>query len=302
MLPNFSDGACKTDAAMAQRLDEYPFLDYASKHWGREVGSLTETQLELFWPRLEKFASRKGARDLASQCASPFAQGVTGRSQDYPRDVPLLVLAAGFDMPGVLRQLIAQSHPIEGAGSDGMTALMWATTFRLRENMQVLLDHGADINARNAGGMTALQVAFIGPGTDIIQVLLDASADIYLGPILGKWTPLMFAAYMGKLDTVKMLAGAGAKLAAEGPGGESAISLALGNGRVDVASFLADEGVVLPQTTAGRAAVAEALKHGLHDLVQRLTANWNHETETEKLIEQETVGVVGGSQTAAVPS
>jgi hypothetical protein len=232
---------------MAQRLKQYPFLDYASKHWGACVGSLADARIRLFWPRLERFASRKGAIELASQCRS--VRSITNYrdwSQRYPRDIPLLVLAACFHMPNGLRRLIAQSHPVDGKGSKGETALLVAVQARLLENVRVLLDHGADANAGYLGGMKALHIAAFNGETDIIQALVGASADIN-ARVGRRLTPLMVAAMHGRLDAVKALIGAGADVAAESEDGMSAITLALLNDHTTVATYLADEGAVVPR-------------------------------------------------------
>lgn len=40
MLENFADGVCLDDASMSQRLDKFPFLQYASQHWGSEANDI----------------------------------------------------------------------------------------------------------------------------------------------------------------------------------------------------------------------------------------------------------------------
>jgi hypothetical protein len=298
MLPNFSDGACKTDAAMAQRLEQYPFLDYAGKHWGIDLEDLTGTQLDLFWPRLMRFASRKGAMELASQCRhnrTPLSY--EGWSQGYPHDVPILSLAAGFHMPSVLRRLMAQSHPVDGKGRDGFTALMRAAMCGRTENVKVLLDHGADANTSDSRGITALHLsALVGePGST--QALLDASAEVNAKTLIN-WTPLMFAATRGMMDVVKALVKAGADQSGEGPQGQSAISLALTREHLDVVTFLVDEGGSVPRNVFGRMALSKASDLGLHDLVQRLTASY--ETRAEEPVQQGTPVAVKGLQLATV--
>jgi hypothetical protein len=66
-LPNFSDGVCTRDIDMARRLSNYPFLDYAARHWGSEAGDLdTESLL----PHIRKLTSSPTAIQVASQTGS----------------------------------------------------------------------------------------------------------------------------------------------------------------------------------------------------------------------------------------
>lgn len=67
LLPNFSSGICATDSSIFQRLQIYPFLDYAAKHWGSEGGDLNG---DLFWPSLQGIASNSTAIAITYQVCS----------------------------------------------------------------------------------------------------------------------------------------------------------------------------------------------------------------------------------------
>ncbi len=122
-LPNFSSGICTTDTAMSQRLERYPFLDYAAKLLG--FGS------RQIWRRsasksLQKFALNSAAVDSTNQAWCLRGPRYTNWSQEFPKGVPALALAATFDLPEVLRQMVQDGHDIEGKGTDGETARSFA--------------------------------------------------------------------------------------------------------------------------------------------------------------------------------
>ncbi|CAG8410376.1 unnamed protein product [Penicillium salamii] len=59
-LPNFESGFCTSDADMLQRLEEYPFLEYAAKHWGSDMNLLDMD--ELFAKLIESFLTQQSPK------------------------------------------------------------------------------------------------------------------------------------------------------------------------------------------------------------------------------------------------
>ncbi|KAL2186498.1 Pkinase-domain-containing protein [Thermothelomyces heterothallicus CBS 203.75] len=66
-LPNFSDGPCATDTAMARRLEQFRFLDYASRYWGVDIGSFSSAINDPVWAKLDSFFSNQRAQEVAWQ-------------------------------------------------------------------------------------------------------------------------------------------------------------------------------------------------------------------------------------------
>ncbi|KAI1276347.1 hypothetical protein F5Y07DRAFT_140399 [Xylaria sp. FL0933] len=268
-LPNFSDGACATDSAMSERLEKYPFLVYAANHWGSEAAQLDDD----FWSHFKAFASCPAAIEVACQVSSIHGIRYTNWSQAYPRSVPLLVLAAVFDIPIVLRHLVSNGYSVESKGTDSETALIRAAARGHTINVEVLLQLGADVNARDYMDETALQRAAKIGNEDIIRTLLKSGADANI-TASGNWTALMSAVSSGNIDAVRLLMQAGADLAVETEWGDSALSIATRTGQVAIATFLADSGAILPRGPAGRRASLVASRRGHAQLVKRLTADY----------------------------
>ncbi|EAQ83576.1 hypothetical protein CHGG_09980 [Chaetomium globosum CBS 148.51] len=272
-LPNFSDGPCLTDKTMARRLEQYPFLDYASNHWGEGIGKLSDSDVERIWHKMNQFLSNKGSLEVACQVQYLPRIRYSYWSQEYPRNVPPLVVAASFDMPQILQKLITGGGlDVESCGTDRVTALNRAAACGHADNIRTLVGQGADLEARDYMEETALQKAAGKGAVDALRTLIDAGADVNARS--PDWTSLMHAVSSANLEAVEMLVLAGADSAVETPWGETALTLALTNGQKAIAKFLADQGIPLPRNPAGRRASRTASRKGMFDLIQRLTADY----------------------------
>lgn len=271
-LPNFSSGLCQDDTSMAQRLQQYPFLDYAAKFWGTEVSDFERLDDD-FLPGLQQFAKSPTATAVTSQVWSVSPAHHNNWSQEFPRGVPALVLAAAFPLPNVLRHMVSNGHEIDGKGSDGETALIRAAVFGHSENVRTLLTLGADVNARDYMGETALHRAARAGAADIIKTLIDWKATLDL-KTSSDWTGLMSAVSSGSIEAVRILVHAGVDMAAETVWGDSALSIATRSGQEEIATFLADKGAILLRGPAGRRASLIASRRGYQQLVRRLTVDY----------------------------
>jgi hypothetical protein len=273
---------------MAQRLEEYPFLDYAAKHWGAEINTFDQ---DGHVPAFDKLASSTTALGTTSQAFGIPSDRHSNWSQEFPRDIPALVLAATFDLPRVLQQMVRMGHDLESKGTDEDTALIRAASFGHQENVRVLLDLGADKNARDHMNETALQRAAGNGEADVIKVLLDKEADVNVSTS-SDWTALMAAVSSGNIEAVQMLVDAGANLMAETVWRDSALSIATRNGQEAIATLLADRGAILPHGPAGRRASTVASRRGFFQLVRRLTADY--EAVASKPLQRQSHKIMGG--------
>ncbi|KAM0253974.1 hypothetical protein ACHAQJ_006987 [Trichoderma viride] len=270
-LPNFSSGCCKNDAAMSLRLEQYPFLDYAAKYWGSELVHLDGSDV---WSYLQRFISKASAVEAANQAWSLKANRYTNWSQEFPRRVPAFVLVSAFEVPELVHYMVSKGYEIDARGSDGETALIRSASLGHAKNVQVLVQLGAEIDARDHMDETALQRAARSGHEDVIKVLLDKGANVNM-KASSDWTALMSAVSSGNIKVVKMLVEAGADFGAETVWGDSALSIATRNGQEAIANFLSDRGAILPKGPAGRRASIIASRKGLHQLVRKLTANYD---------------------------
>ena len=89
--------------------------------------------------------------------------------------------------------------------------------------VELLLNHGATVNATNIGGATPLMAAVAGGDEATVRLLLKRGADVNAQTVAmpgflfgGGRTALMWAAYRGDTALIKVLLDAGANVNAEG--------------------------------------------------------------------------------------
>lgn len=215
-----------------------------------------------------------------------------------------LMLAARNGHTNVMRVLLDGGDRAATANANGTTVLMMAAAAGKGDAVSLLVDRGADVNARDAtNGQTALMFAAAQGRIDAIRALIARHADpniaTKVSPIvsmgerykaqtngkgtreitsegrtsdvksMGGMTALMFAAREGHLDAVRALVAAGADVNKVNESDEvSVLTLAIVNGRFDVARFLLDHG----------ANPRLASKTGLTPLYATVDAQWPERT------------------------
>ena len=156
--------------------------------------------------------------------------------------------AARAGNPAVMRLLLARSKADVNARESayGETALMWAAAENHAEAAQLLIEHGAAINARSQL-MSYPKDRFGLEG--VISILPH-----------GQWTPLMYAARQGSLGALRVLVKAGADLNLSDPDGTTALVFAIINSHYDAARLLVEAGANPNLAdTAGMAALYAAV-------------------------------------------
>jgi ankyrin repeat protein len=107
------------------------------------------------------------------------------------------------------------------------------------EEIRLLLQHKADVNAISWDNWTPLHWAF--DRANAAQILLDHGADINAISASGK-TPLFYASKHGCLEVVRLLLARGADVHIRTEDGETAFQVATSNNRTHVAQLLLEHG------------------------------------------------------------
>ncbi len=145
-------------------------------------------------------------------------------------------------------------------GSRGQTALMWAVAQGHPEVVRTLIEHGADVHARTRS--RSLLVSVGGRGDERARELP-----------LGGFTPLLFAARHGRVESARLLLDAGANVNETGPDGASALVTASFSGHGGLAAFLLERGAEPNAAGAGYAALHTAVLRADATLVRTLIAH-----------------------------
>src|SRR5262247_515284 len=158
------------------------------------------------------------------------------------------------------RQVAASPEVVKGKDDGGSTALHHAAGYGPLDNLQLLIDKGADVNAKNRRGSTPLHwaihdeakarlllakganvnarqaqgrtplflAAMLGDGVPTLRLLLSKGADPNLAAVNGQ-TPLMMAA-RGAVEATQLLIEKGADVNAKDGAGETALMSACAGG------------------------------------------------------------------------
>ncbi len=191
--------------------------------------------------------NRNGAmvEKLLQAKADPNAAQWTG-------ETPLMTATAGGSVDAV-KSLLNHGAEVNAKESRrGQTPLMWAIAFQQPEIARLLIEHGADVKAKTHG------IAGIKP-----MVLEAYGSDVQVSPP-GGYTPLLFAARVGDLETAKLLLAKGADVNEATPEEGNALVIASAGGYEKLALFLLEKGAdPNVKDSAGLTAMHYAMRDGL---------------------------------------
>jgi len=141
-----------------------------------------------------------------------------------------------------LRALLQQHADVNGAQTDGTTALAWAAHWDDLEAADLLIGAGANASAANDYGVTALSLACTNGSAAMVEKLLKAGADSNAAQRSGE-TQLMTCARTGNPAAVKLLLSHHADTAAkETRGGQTALMWAVAEKHPEVVRALIEQG------------------------------------------------------------
>ena len=140
-----------------------------------------------------------------------------------------------------VKALLAQGAEVDAQeASENQTALMWATAQRHPAVVRVLIEHGADLNARSRVRREVISRR-LQSDLKYGERVRSGGSDAEERDI-GGFTPLLFAARVGDIDSARLLLAAGADVDDTGPDGASVLVVATHSGHGAFAQFLLDQG------------------------------------------------------------
>jgi ankyrin repeat protein len=195
---------------------------------------------------------------LLAAGANPNAATTTGETA--------LMTAARTGSAATVSALIAHganantSEPVHN-----QTVLMWAVAERHPEVVRLLLAHGADVHARSRVRRRTVQLDTRYGDQKSVRGVTETD--------LGGFTPLLFAARVGDVESGGHLLAAGADINETTPNGISVLVMAAHSGSGRFATFLLDRGADVNAAGGGYTALHAAVLRGDGDLVKALIAH-----------------------------
>ena len=218
---------------------------------GADANAMTDLGVTPLWTACEN-GSAQMTRILLEVGADPNAALLSGET--------LLMTATHSGSAAVIEQLLAAGADVNTAEQGrGQTALMWAVAQRHPDVVAALLAHQPDVHARSD------------VRTEVVKTSPEPwNPDYIIDLLQGGYTPLLFAARVGDLDSARLLVAAGADVNDTAPYGTSATVVAAHSGHGELAAFLLEQGADPNAAGAGYTALHAAILHKDDHLVAAL--------------------------------
>jgi ankyrin repeat protein len=177
----------------------------------------------------------------------------------------VLMTAARTGSVPIVQALLAGGANVNATESlHAQNALMWATAQQHAEVVRLLIAGGADVHARSRVRRRTVQVADRYGDQNSVRGVTEVD--------LGGFTPLLFAARVGDVESAAHLLDAGADVNDPAPYGASVLVVATHSGHGRVARLLLDRGADPNAAAAGYTALHAAVLRSDLQLVNALLA------------------------------
>ena len=195
----FQSGYCQTDEEFEERLRANPLYDYAAHNWGHHARNAVTSSQGI------RFLESKAKIEASSQAlmAEKRWSGHSNYSQEFPKQMTGLHLAAYFGLDNAVRNLLGGSDP-DLKDSYNRTPLSWAARNGHEAVVRQLLDRGAVVDAKDRTRGTPLLSAAENGHEAVVRQLLDRGADVDANDYGGR-TPLSWAAENGHDAVMRLL-------------------------------------------------------------------------------------------------
>lgn len=153
---------------------------------------------------------------------------------------PLINAAKAGKVEDVER-LLQRGADVNSRGQWGMTPLIWAASKGHKAVVRLLLDRGADVNAEANNRSTSLMWTSFTGHAEVVKQLLAKGAKVNMTSSCGR-TAMASACFSGYPEVVKILLAYGADLNIRDRDGKTALGLAMEKGFAEVVQMLVKHG------------------------------------------------------------
>src|SRR5689334_5260266 len=218
-------------------------------------------------------ANDNGVTPLALACENKndalverlLAAGANPNAATVAGETVLMTAARGGSVAAV-QALVGRGANLNAAEPvHQQTALMWAIAEQHPAVVQILVQHGADVRARTRVRHRTVQLNTRYSDQKSVRGVTETD--------LGGFTPLLFAARVGDVESASHLIASGADVNETTPNNLSALVVAAHSGNGAFAAFLIERGANVNAAGAGYTALHAAILRGDAALVKTLVAH-----------------------------
>jgi ankyrin repeat protein len=220
---------------------------------GAKVNAVTDLDITPLWIAASNANTAILLRLLEARADPNIAPPTNG--------TPLMIAARLGDSQAVKALLAHGADPNAQEGAHGQTALMWAVSDRHPEVVRQLLEAHADVRARTRSWPQRVLLC-----CQYYESEADGDATVQLGG----FTPLLFAAQDGDVESTKLLIAAGADVKDTAADGSSLLHIAAHAGQSQVGALLLSAGAEADAAGPGHTALHIAAASGDTALVKAL--------------------------------
>ncbi len=227
------------------------------------------------------------------------------RKKVDPKVTALITAVRAGKRSEIEKQITANPETLSGKDAGGSTALHHAAGYGAIENLQLLIDRGADVSAQNRRRSTPLHWAIdseakvrllLSKGASVNAKQVEGRTPLYLAAMLGTGvptmrllfskgadpnqaslngiTPLMLAAARGDVGGVQLLIEKGANVDTRNGAGETALMAACSSGNARAVKLLIHQGADVKATSKrNETALGFAATAGVQASVEMLLAS-----------------------------
>ncbi|KAI9681865.1 MAG: hypothetical protein M1822_006942 [Bathelium mastoideum] len=246
-----------------QLFEDFPFIGYAARFWGEHARDRAEQDRELQSLAMELlqngrksdiFLTKPRREDVLDNYSGNWAIGKAPRG---------IHIAGCFGLNDTVKKLLNSCAEIEQPDLQGLTALHWACGSGHIGTVELLVDHGADVNTGGMrGAVTPMKCAVECGYLDIVRLLIKHGAsvndeeilDARLSSTTTSEPALHQACTHGWLEVVECLLQAGANINQKaGPGRRSPLDCAVAANQAETVERLIEHEVDLTTKKGFRA-------------------------------------------------
>jgi ankyrin repeat protein len=260
----------------------YPLLEYSIRHWPDHAKLGGDNVCDLTDPFFAEHSRPRNLWLIAFEIW--FRRGAKLDKIDLNDSASLIHIAARLGIRSLLLSLLnrfcsqLQREPgrreyLEQITENGNTPLQFAARYGHLEAVQILLDHGADINARDSSILTALLLAAWARHDNVVDLLLNKQAEIGFPSDDGFDLYLDHKVVDGYIKVLENLKSSGENFSnrIKAKNGTIPLSAAIQAGKKELAGLLLHYGAdIETRNRIGNTPLAEAAYNADHILVKAL--------------------------------